>query len=386
MTIEAISKQIEGIENALTQFQEKARLEIENTGKMATDTKAAIEKLCEQQLDIANRMMALEKQGGAPGGTQSPAQTWGTQFTNSASYKAFQEGSSTRAKFEVQNNTNTGSDTTVAPDRKPGIVPGAFQILTLESFLSTLPTSSNAIEYTREATFVNNAAETAEAANKPESDITFALNTMPVSTVAHITKISKQLAADNAALAAYINNRMVYGVNRRVETQLAVGNGTAPNISGLFRTGNFTLHGYADAALGATLKKFVLIRKIIADLWVAGYPADAILMNPADWAQMDIERITTANLNIPVSVDEMGNSRLFGLPVIQAIGVAADTFQVGAFRQAATIHNRQGVVVDMAEQDGTNFVQNLITIRAERRLALTVEVPAAIRGGDLTPA
>jgi HK97 family phage major capsid protein len=385
MTIEAISKQIEGIENALGQFQEKARLEIENTGKMATDTKTAIDKLSEQQLDIANRMLALEKQGAAPAG-QSGNDSWGAQFTNSASYKGFLEGNSQRARFEVQNNTNTGSDVTVAPDRKPGVVPGAFQMLTLESFLNTVPTSSNAIEYTREATFVNNAAETSEAGTKPESDITFALVNMPVSTVAHVTKISKQLAADNAALAAYINSRMVYGVNRRVETQLAVGNGTAPNIKGLFAAGNFTAHGYADAALGTTLKKFVLIRKIIADLWVAGYPADAILMNPADWAQMDIERITTANLNIPVSVDNMGNSRLFGIPVIQAIGVAADTFQVGAYGQAATIHNRQGVVVDMAEQDGNNFVTNLITIRAERRLALTVEVPAAIRSGDLTPA
>ena len=30
--------------------------------------------------------------------------------------------------------------------------------------------------------------------------------------------------------------------------------------------------------------------------------------------------------------------------------------------------------------------KNLITVRAERRLALATEVPAAVRGGDLTPA
>jgi hypothetical protein len=44
------------------------------------------------------------------------------------------------------------------------------------------------------------------------------------------------------------------------------------------------------------------------------------------------------------------------------------------------------VVVDMSESDSDNFTKNLITLRAERRLALTSEVPAAIRGGDLTPA
>ena len=33
-----------------------------------------------------------------------------------------------------------------------------------------------------------------------------------------------------------------------------------------------------------------------------------------------------------------------------------------------------------------NFGKNLFTIRAERRLALATERPAAVRAGDLTPA
>ncbi len=54
--------------------------------------------------------------------------------------------------------------------------------------------------------------------------------------------------------------------------------------------------------------------------------------------------------------------------------------------QAATVHNREGVAVELSESDGDNFTNNLVTVRAERRLALTVEKPAAIIGGDLTPA
>lgn len=382
--IQDISKKIEGIENSLKEFADKAKGEIENSGKIATETANALEKLGEKQKEIADRLLAIEQKGGETESTAGP-QSWGHQFTNSAAYKSFAAGDTTRARFEVQNNTVTGSDTTVAPDRKPGVVPGAFQPLTLESVLPSVPTSSNAIEYTREASFVNNAAEVAEAAQKPESDITFALVNMPVATVAHWIKISKQLAADNAALAAYINNRMVYGVNRKVETQLAVGNGTSPNLSGLFKTGNFTAHGYSAAQLGSTLEKFVLIRKIIADLYVAGYPADSILLNPIDWAQMDIELLTTPAMQARISVDQAGNTRLWGIPVIQAVGVAQDTFLVGSLAQACTKYDRQGVTVDLSEHDADNFTKNLITLRAERRLALTVEVPAALRGGDLTP-
>jgi len=171
-----------------------------------------------------------------------------------------------------------------------------------------------------------------------------------------------------------------------VETQLAVGDGTAPNISGIFDSGNFTAHGYANANLGSTLKKLVMIRLIIGDLWAAGYPADAILLNPADWATMENELMITAAGQARVNVDEAGNARLFGVPVIPAIGVAADTVAVGAFRQACVIHNREGVMVDLSESDTDNFIKNLVTIRAERRLALAVEIPAAIRAGDLTPA
>jgi hypothetical protein len=66
--------------------------------------------------------------------------------------------------------------------------------------------------------------------------------------------------------------------------------------------------------------------------------------------------------------------------------MTADTVLVGSLTQSATKHDRVGIVVDMSDSDGDNFRFNLITIRAERRLALTVEKPAAIRYGDLTPA
>jgi HK97 family phage major capsid protein len=179
---------------------------------------------------------------------------------------------------------------------------------------------------------------------------------------------------------------MRYGVNQKVDTQLVVGNGTAPNLSGTYNTGNYTAHGYANAALGTVLKKLVLIRKIMADLYVAGFPADAIILNPQDWATIEIDLFTTAAGQALYNVNSQGQAFLFGLPVIQSIGMALDTFQVGRFSEAYMIYNREGVVVEMSDSDGDNFQKNLITLRAERRLALATEKPAAVRGGDLTPA
>lgn len=385
MSIELILSNTEKLEMKLAAMSAKADGEMATLGKVTADTKSALDSLGVEQRTLAERMLMLEQKGLTQQVETKSDESWGGQLIKSSAFADFAGGRTQKARVEVKN-TLTGSDTTVAPDRRPGIVPGAFQMLTIESLLNSTTTSSNAVEFTKENVFTNNAAEAAEGAAKAESSLTWSLVNMPVSTVAHWIKISRQLSMDNTALAAYINNRMVYGVNRKVETQLVSGDGTAPNISGMLDTGNFTAHGYADANLGTVLKKLVLIRKMIADSWAAGYPAEAILMNPADFAQIEIDLLTVAAGQVRVAVDSAGVMRLWGVPVVQSVGVTADTILTGAFSQAYTLYNREAVVVEMSESDSDNFTKNLITIRAERRLALATEVPGAIRAGDLTPA
>lgn len=383
MSLEAVLKSLEKVEANLAAMAEKADGEIKTIGKAAADTKTAIDNLGVQQRELADRLLSLEQRGGADAAPRD-AETWGGQLVKSESLQAFQRGQTQKCRIEVKN-TLTGSDTNVAPDRKPGVVPGAFQRLTLEQFLPSMPTSSNAVEFTKEASFTNSAAEAAEGSAKAESALTWSLVNMPISTVAHWIKISRQLAADNPALAAYVDMRMRYGVNRRVETQLVAGDGTAPNISGIFDSGNYTAHGYLSGTLGATLPKLVLIRKMVADLEAAGYPPNGILLHPSDWATIEIELLTTAAGQALLRYDETMTPRLWGLPVIQSVGMTADTVAVGAFNIACTVYNREGVVVELSDSDSDNFTKNLVTLRAERRLALATEVPAAIRAGDLTP-
>lgn len=385
MSFEIILKGLEGIEAKMTAMSAKADGELATLGKVAADTKTALDNLGLEQRELADRLLTLEQKGLTGPKLETAGETgWGAQLVKAKSYEAFTQGGAQRCRVEVKN-TLTGSDTNVAPDRRPGIVPGAFEMLTIEGLYGHVPTSSNAIEYTREASFTNAAAEAAEGASKAESSLTWSLVNMPISTVAHWIKISRQLAMDNAALAAYVDNRMRFGVQRKVESQLVTGNGTAPNISGFMKVGNYTAHGYLSGALGSTLPKLVLIRKAIADLWNAGYVANAIVLNAADWAQIEIDVLTTTSNAVRVSYDMQGNPMLFGVRVVQSVGMAADTFAVGDFQRHGTIYDREGVVVDMSESDSDNFTKNLITLRAERRLALTSEVPAAIRAGDLTP-
>lgn len=389
MTIETVMKSLEKLEGTLAAMSAKADGELATVGKVSADTKTAMEALGVQQREFADRLLQLEQKGLAQSPAEKTDESWGAQLVKSDRYAAFAGGQTQKLRVEVKN-TLTGSDATVAPDRKPGIVAGAFLPFSMEALLPSTTTTSNAIEFTKEASFTNSAAEAAEGAQKGESALTWTLVNMPVSTVAHWIKISKQLAADNTALAAYVNTRMRYGVNQKVDTQLVVGGGVAPALSGTFNAGNYTAHGYTAANITAfpatTLKRFALIRKVMGDLYAAGFPATAVVLNPADWASMEIELMTVAAGQTLFSVGAGGEPRLFGLPVIQSIGMTAGSFQVGAFGEAYMIYNREGVIVEMSDSDGDNFQKNLITLRAERRLALATEKPAAVRGGLLSPA
>ncbi len=386
--LEQINKSLDRIEADLKAKAEKADAEIKDLGKVSIDTKTALENIGIKQRELADELLALKQRQTAPGTEEKTDDSWGAQFIKSGEYTTFAgRGGKGRVSLELKNTVTNAIGATFSA-RRDGIVGGAFREFTIEDLLVSIPTSSNAIDWVRENVFTNAAAERAEGIAKPQSDITFAQATMPVSTVAHWLKITKQLAADNAALAAYINTRMAYGVNLRVENQLIVGNGTAPNLSGLTNSGNFTAHGYTAAslsALGLLNNRFDLIGKMVGDCALADYPADAIVLNTGDWWTMRLAKgsdgqyiLGAPSLTVPPT--------LFGLPVVASNAMTADTVLVASLRQAATLHNREGVAVEMFDQDENNAQLNLVTIRAERRLALTVERPAAVRFGDLTPA
>lgn len=197
MTVE-ILKALDSVEAKLASMDTKAAAEFQAMGKASIDTKAALDNIGIEQRTLADRLVQLEQKASAEKET-AVSTSWGDQFVKSARYADFASGTLNKLRVEVKN-TLTGSDTNVAPDRKAGIVAGAFLPFSMESLLPSTATSSNAIEFTRELAFTNSAAAAAEGTAKGESALTWELVNMPVSTVAHWIKISKQLASDRKSV------------------------------------------------------------------------------------------------------------------------------------------------------------------------------------------
>lgn len=279
-------------------------------------------------------------------------------------------------------------DTIVPYQHMAGIVEGAFRQLRVVDVIPTGSASGNTIHYTREASWTNNAAETAEAAQKPESVLTFEDANVPVRTIAHFIKVSKQVLDDAPMLRSYIDKRMRHGVEHRVETQIIAGNGTSPNISGMATTGNHT-----DLTVASADNDLDALNRAKYQVTGADYMANVYLMNPADWGR--IERTKTG-----VSGDDsylaggdnaisyLANGMqplLWGLPVLLSNNVTAGSFF--CLDTAATMFwNRQGTTVEIFDQNEDDVEKNLLTIRAEMRGAFTVFKPAALVYGALPDA
>ena len=104
-------------------------------------------------------------------------------------------------------------------------------------------------------------------------------------------------------------------------------------------------------------------------------------MNPLDWADLTLAKKTDGSylLANPASTTQ---EVIWGVPVVLSASVDTGKFMVGDFFAAATIYTHSGTVIEIFEQDGDNVQKNLLTIRAECRKALAVEVPAALIGGS----
>lgn len=319
----------------------------------------------------------------------SVKKTMGQAFSESDPWKSFQMGASSKARFEFQANTITGEtastpvDTITPFGRMAGIVPGATRQLTILDFIPQGNTNEAAVEYTREASFVNNAAETAQAATKPESDMTFGLNTAPVATISHCIPVSKQVLSDAPMLSSYIDGRMAYGVRLKLEQQILNGNGTAPNLRGILAAGNSTV-----VAVGDDTNAFDYTNSLKARVEVAEYIPDFYFVNPLDWSAIEKIKKSTGDasyVGADGAVNYINNGLqplLWGLPVIKSNSVPAGTVIAGS-RDAMMLWNRQGVTIDVSESDGNNFRTGLLTVRAEMRAAFTVFTPAALVRANL---
>ena len=114
---------------------------------------------------------------------------------------------------------------------------------------------------------------------------------------------------------------------------------------------------------------------------IAEYRASGIVLNPVDWADIELQKDEQGRY-IWVNVVEGGVPRLWKLPVVDTTAVPEGEFLVGAFNIAAQVFDREDAAVEVSTEDSDNFRKNMVTIRAEERLAMAVYRPESFVHGE----
>lgn len=308
-------------------------------------------------------------------------------FVRSAALATFR-GNGKRGQFSVD-----GVDFRAAPagtvttgtqpqqnTRVPGIIPNNpdFPLL-IANLLDRQTSDGTTLEYMRDTSGPlaswNNAAVVAEGADKPKSGpFSFDLITTTLKTVAHWVPITRQAADDNSQLMGYINGRLTYGLDYKLDREILTGNGTT-QMQGILTTAGI---GAYQPASGNTDAKLITVRKAKTQGELAMYPPDAIVMNPLDWQDIELDTDANGQFRVITTVTDSGAPmRIWGLTVVTSVAMTAGTALLGGYRTGATLWERQGVTILMTDSHADYFTANTLVILAERRANVAVHTPQA---------
>lgn len=219
------------------------------------------------------------------------------------------------------------------------------------------------------------AAQT-QGSTKAQVDFDITMTNAPAQVIAGYVKISRQMLDDIPAMTSFLQQRLLEKYLVAEDAQLLSGNGTAPNLTGLTTV--------ASAFSGAATVDVEQLVQAIAQVESSNYTATGIMINPTDWANIVNTKPTNAAYSLPGStvVTTNGQLSIAGIPVYTSTAIAADKFLVGDWSMGAQIMQRDGISVRFSEFDGNNFVENMITVRVEARIAFPIYYAGAFVYGD----
>jgi HK97 family phage major capsid protein len=319
--------------------------------------------------------------------------TWADEVLQDADFKAWHDeiaGKSMSDKVRIQSpavemkNLLTGASSTSAGafvvNDRTGIYDAAFhRPITLLDLIPKMTTDSDTVEWVRQTTFTNDAAETAEATTvsngeKPESDFAYAVVSTGVVNIAHWVPITRRALADAGQVRGYVENDLRYGIDERLEDQVYGGTG-GTDLTGIEQTANTSTQAWDTDILKTTRKARTKVRTL------GRATPNAYAMHPTDWETIDLLQDNEARYFFG-GPSALGNPRLWGLPVVESEAITVGAGLCADFNMCR-LWDRQQTIVMATDSHSDFFTRNIIVLLAEKRVAFGVIRPAAFVEVDL---
>ena len=354
---------------------EKTKEELSAAMKAVEDAKAALDAAAEAE----KLMKSLEKEQETPAEkeTKKPqAKSLGEAFVEHVKNTEINKKSfrvvapEYKAATDVLKSPAGAVDFATTFDKK--VVEAARTPLVVRDLFGAEQISGSTLVYLVEGAIEGAPAATNEGAKKPQ--VHFADPTPKTVSLAKIAchiKESDEYIDDFPFLASAVNGRLLYHLGL-VEQNTLVSSllGTSGILSDTTHwTGSSTANDIAE-----------LILKAAMDVQESsGFPADAIVMNPAIWYALRVAKNGDDDYYGGGFFGAQNIPNLWGIPVCVTTAVTDEQIIVGAFKTCGSVESKGGVSVEATNTDQDDFVKNLMTIRAEERLALAVRRPAGFK-------
>lgn len=333
------------------------------------------------------------------------ARTFGEAFVRSESYQAMKsraamgdniplgttDGVKVMDRDEVKTLVSVTVSSGTAPlagavvaDRTSLVVGTPLAGLDFLNVIATATTDSDVVEWLEETTYTNSAAETAEFTDAPESAVAFTVRNSNVREIPHFIPVTRRALADAAFVESWINNRLIDGVRRRLQTQVLNGNGSGQNLQGIYGTSGIGTIDRSNTSLSMVDSLHRCITTIRTNAFVE---PDFIGIHPEDWEAIRLVRGDATTVVGGTSAagkvgyiygDPAGNgpTTLWGVPVIVHAAFTSGSPLVGRGADA-TLFVREGLSVAASDSHASYFTERKVAILATMRAAFAVTQPKA---------
>ena len=277
-----------------------------------------------------------------------------------------------KAYNDVQATPSTSGVSAFATTYDKNVVEAPRTEIVIRNLFGAETISGSTLVYLVEGAIEGAPAATNEGAAKPQ--VHFADPTPKTVSLAKIAchiKESDEYITDYPFLASAINGRLMYQLQLVEQNKLVYDLSQTSGIQSdsTHWDSSTTAAGLADLILQAAMD-------VQSE---SGFAADAIVIHPTDWYKLRVGKDGDNRYYGGGYFGDQSIPNLWGIPVCVTTATSQGTVIVGAFKTCASVVTNGGIRVETTNTDQDDFVKNLMTIRAEERLALAVRRPKGFK-------
>ena len=245
-----------------------------------------------------------------------------------------------------------------------------------------LPTNQAAVVYMEETTFTNNAVETAESSGTTDADLigeaalVLTERSKTVEWLPVFIPVTMQQMEDVEGISAYVDSRLTYMIQARLDLQILAGNGTTPNLEGTENVSGIQAQALGtDSIPDAIYKLFTSIRD-------NGFAEPTVCFIRA--AKFQTVRLlkTADGLYIWGHPSEPGPFLMWGVPLVQTNAVTPTKAIAGDYANYSALYTKRGITLAVTDSHQSYFTRGMLAIRADMRVAMVHYRPKAF--GEVT--